>query len=77
MYANLGGYDYANYIITKKDDASLYTTSSFEATVRYLDPRMETKEIEKAIAKTCLLGIIGHIFVSHGFAYRGKNCNKQ
>ena len=47
MYANLGGYDYANYIITKKDDASLYTTSSFEATVRYLDPRMETKEIEK------------------------------
>lgn len=47
MYANLGGYDYANYIITKKDDTSLYTTSSFEATVRYLDPRMKTKEIEK------------------------------
>lgn len=47
MYVNMGGYDYANYIITKKDDASLYTTSSFEATVRYLDPRMETKEIEK------------------------------
>ena len=23
MYANLGGYDYANYIITKKDDTSL------------------------------------------------------
>ena len=47
MYANLGGYDYANYIITKKDDTSLYTTSSFEPSVRYLDPRMETKEIEK------------------------------
>ena len=47
MYANLGGYDYANYIITKKDDTSLYTASSFEPSVRYLDPRMETKEIEK------------------------------
>lgn len=47
MYANLGGYDYANYIITKKDETSLYTTSSFEPSVRYLDPRMETKEIEK------------------------------
>lgn len=47
MYANLGGYDYTNYIITKKDDTSLYTTSSFEPSVRYLDPRMETKEIEK------------------------------
>lgn len=58
MYANLGGYDYANYIITKKDDTSLYTTSSFEPSARYLDPRMETKEIEKEyIAKEDITNI--------------------
>lgn len=47
MYANMGGYDYQNFIIAKRDESAVYTTSSFHPTARYLDPRNETKEIEK------------------------------
>ncbi len=47
MYANMGGYDYTNYIITQKDDYAIYTSSSFHPRAIYFDPRKETKIVEK------------------------------
>lgn len=62
MYANMGGYDYQNYIIAKRDESAIYTTSSFHPTARYLDPREETKEIEKEYITESDVNIINKIY---------------
>ena len=62
MYANMGGYDFENYIITQKDNNSMYNTSSFHPSARYLDPRDETKEIEKEYITSKDVSIINKIY---------------
>jgi len=62
IYANMGGYDYQNYIVASIPNLNYYNLRSFEPTTLYNDPRKEPLEIEKEYITENIKKVINSIY---------------
>ena len=62
IYANMGGFDWDNYVIASNDDVLLSELRSFNSSIRYEDPRKEVLEVERENVNDNIKKLISSIY---------------